>query len=317
MDNGTFSGPKYTGDHLTDCVNKAKCLEQDSIIYLYLIANVFKFYIKTSYIYNHSILFNTNSSLDASNLYNSQINKHRMTDLSNSKIDLIKASAQADFLNKSVKLDNDISNSLQLGGNIHRNKSSSINSGNAETLVCKRKRLITYYTNMANLSNLNNNITSSNNSDLCKSMYANAYTRPQLDIEFLRLILSNSSTSSVYSNFASSFNFDKSDMNIIRYLLRTLKIKQVYIYNLAMHKKKLKELMDELRRTDKSKSLSQSVKDHMLQQASGESTIKTENDNTFCAYGHLNKLNMLIKTEIQFPLLVEYEENSVFSSKKK
>lgn len=85
-------------------------------------------------------------------------------------------------------------------------------------------------------------------------------------------------------------HFEHSDLNIVTYLIKSLKIKQVFMYNLAIRKKKLHEMPKQSRR----KSL-------LL---SGEIDASETSETYFS------------DSELQIPLLIDYEELTLFNSKK-
>ncbi len=60
LDKQTFLGPKYKGHHLFHTIEKCRSLQQDSIIYLYMMANVVKYYVKIAFLYKYSVLFESN-----------------------------------------------------------------------------------------------------------------------------------------------------------------------------------------------------------------------------------------------------------------
>jgi hypothetical protein len=273
-------------------------MPQDSIIYLYLITNAFKFYCRASYIYSYSSLFDGKSSH----------NKRRMTDFSGIKPhagSLINkspeslSSRQADFMNRSVQL-------IAKNSSPRSQRKLAHQTSNASDLTVKKNKLFTYYMNMVSLGS--SYFATGQKSD-----------RMKLNIELMELILNNNSSNGymgLSGGSNSGLTFDQSDMNIVLNLLKTLQIKQIYMYNLAMHNKKLMDIRDEIK-TEESKNQQQvSENETIIKAVNGSSaashTFSASNYSTY-----LNNLSTLLRTEIQFPLLVEYEENVTILCKKK
>ena len=117
---------------------------------------------------------------------------------------------------------------------------------------------------------------------------------PISSLELLRVILSNIMTAQIPSLTPdqlatisatglqpSSAEFDMCDIGIILNILRTLKVKQVYLYNLSMKRRKLKEdkkrLQDQMKRAA---SYSPPVPDFELEEGSRASITKSFDDSS-------------------------------------
>ena len=173
------------------------------------------------------------------------------------------------------------------------------------------------------------------------------------DIDLLRSILTNV-TSINYNNFTisnddenetnlstvssapltvnsnnysvNSVNFDDSDLNIVVHILKSLKIKQIYLYNLAMQKKKLKNLKKLIKDlSDKTTNNTETMSTEISEQSSsvfspnvtlGLSQALNKND----YLNLLNEQNLFLTSQmnsnIQLPLLIEYEESTLFHTKR-
>lgn len=250
LDNLTFLGPKYQGSHLTFCLNKCKQMQQDSLIYLYLVSNVINFYIKMSFLYNYSILFEHDSN----------------------EICLKRSSFDPEFMNKSVQITEPNQSSIN-----HRKMSYQHSTTSSNVSATNRKdRILRFYTLIKNSSSQFNS------------------NRNDIDLNLLKAILATVTISNSQTNTTSP-SFDASDLKIVLYILKTLKIKQIYLYNLALHKKELKQL------SNRQKCVKQT---NLIQISDGLNGSLNGNSKT------------LVKTDIQFPLLIEYEELSSFSDKK-
>jgi hypothetical protein len=66
IDKNTFVGPKYTGFYLTSLVSKLKYFHEDSVSYLFLLSRL-NYYIRLTYLYNYSLIFNQNSGNESPN----------------------------------------------------------------------------------------------------------------------------------------------------------------------------------------------------------------------------------------------------------
>lgn len=62
LDKMTFLGPKYSGSFLFQCLNKAKCIQQDSTLYLFLLNHVFRYYVRFAYLYANCLSFKNDRS---------------------------------------------------------------------------------------------------------------------------------------------------------------------------------------------------------------------------------------------------------------
>jgi hypothetical protein len=270
-------------------------MSQDSIIYLYLITNVFKFYCRSAFIYNYSGLFDAiNKNGDSYHQHHHAQPRRSVDARLKSIVSVASTNKQADFTSRSVQLSSAQSST---GSPTRRltHQTSSVVDGSV-----KRNKLFTYYMNMVAM-------------DSGKSGSGSLRTeRLHLNVELLKLVLSDASHL-CHTSQSGALNFDHSDMNIVLNLLKTLQIKQIYIYNLAMHNKKLMEIRDEMK--------GEKTRQQQQESSGNETVVKamsgSSSNQTFCTSSYVQNLNTLLKTEIQFPLLVEYEENFTVSCKKK
>ncbi len=256
-----------------------------------MIEYLYKFYVKTSFIYNYSVLFDPKrNNREVSNKRRAPTNHINNTETSSLSNDSDKKEDK--FSNKSVQIEKP------------NYRKMSVHTFVADKEY-RQNRLLTYYMNLINLKNSNMKNLSLNQS--------------LLSLEFLKLIFCNSVSAANSNNYStyylslfnmttlpatSCFTLDQSDLNIIQYLLKTLKIKQIYMYNLALHKKNLKEIRDSLHQFD----LNQQNHNVPLIKINQEKSIALQSSNPNGYDNTLNSYNTLVKTEIQFPLLVEYEE---------
>lgn len=309
LDNQTFYGPKYTGTHLIQCVNKCKSLQQDSIIYLYLIANVFKFYVKAAFVHNYSVLFESNLEQALNKRRASELVRQNATASGGGRSFLSRAS---EFMHKSVQVNHASSATTPSSSSTNtspttslpspRRKASSYQITHHADLNARKNKLINYYTNLVHLSRMGSNDSVSSRS----SFATNGTIRSTpLDLEFLKLIMNGptittTSTSPTYSSYLSvtlnsasssallsSLSFDQSDMNIVTFLIRSLRAKQIYIYNMAMNKKQ-----------------------------------RMMNNEQACCNDDWNQDQLLSSQtdhsyESQLPLFVDYDEMTMFTVKKK
>ncbi|RNA16956.1 Guanine nucleotide exchange protein SMCR8 -like protein [Brachionus plicatilis] len=91
---------------------------------------------------------------------------------------------------------------------------------------------------------------------------------------------------------------DKCDFKIVEFFLKSLKMKQIYLYNLAMRKKQVKEMNCKMRKNENG-----SVP--LIELASNGSDTAEPN----------YSLNFTESSDIQIPLLVEFEEIDFFKRK--
>ncbi|CAF0953783.1 unnamed protein product [Brachionus calyciflorus] len=227
LDVQTYSGPKYTGTYLNNLINKCKYFSNDSVIYLFLISNVFNFYSKLAFVYNNSILFENESQ---------------------------------SFM-ESSKL--------------------SIEDKNSITSLSRKEKLVKFFSKIKEIGKSKN----------------------EIEIDRFRNYVNYVSTQ------ATSYNFDQCDYKIVSYFVTSLKIKQIYLYNLALHKKELKEM-------NKIKKSAQNGDSIPLIQLS---TLANTTSNAIETSNKLNSCNNSLahSADIQIPLLVEYEEIHFFNGSKK
>ena len=222
LDKGTFMGPKYEGTHLNGCWKSCQSLKQDSICYLYLLSHVVKYYMRIAFIYNYSILFDENNTESRPK---TQPANSRLVSQSSTKTEMSEAS----------------------------NSVSSLN--------LKRERVIRFFS-LSNASCLNesrppqfmpsmNSSLSSSINSLAASWISNdtkhagrklsVQSMPVVndDLESLKIVLAV--VNSAHLALKSSHNFTQSDFNIVNNILKTLQLKQVYLYNWAMRKRECKE----------------------------------------------------------------------------
>lgn len=273
LDKQTYYGPKYRGTYLTNSIEKCKLLQQDSICYLYLLSNVIRHYIKISFLYNYSVLFDSNLAIK---------------------------NTKRDKILKNLALNNTSNETPQ--------SNSSYYSTLASTFFSLNSSLTSSYqplsTNQHKIERLSNSSISYlyDDIDLMRIILAQAQSQ-----NFFSYLSSNSSTNSLpynaikaTSTFINSQNlchFDQCDLNIVNYLLKSMKIKQIYLYNLAQHKKKLKEFK-------------KMRKEQLFQQQKGAASTLNNIDST-------NYANLHFDTNIQLPLLIEYEEMVLIHANKK
>ena len=297
IDRGTFTGPKYTGLHLKNCLYKAKQMQQDSIIYLYLLNNLVKYYVKIAFLYNYSILFDyqANSVTTATNPDCSKVSTRRSSLQTSEKV------LGHDFLSKRERIKRYFSlyNNNFLNTTMDLNKSNKSYYSSFSSLGTLAYGLIGYDSQKQQqlhrtIKNRQNSVTSFSEDDfeLLKVVLALVdlnMTNSRHNLNSNTNSSSNSGTSSP-AQFNLNSNFDQTDFNIVNYFLRSLQMKQLYLYDLAMRKKKLKETSQ----LNKALNVAESI------QASCSTTSNLLNE----------------KNEIQFSLLVDYEELTVFNSKK-
>lgn len=259
-------------------------MQQDSIIYLYLLNHLVKHYIKIAFLYNYSILFDCHETNDLSRL---KMYTRRNSQPRNS-IDLINEKPSNDFL---VTKRERIKRYFALYNN---NFNDQINSDPAKS----------YYSSLSSLASSLIGFDSQKQRSITKNKKSSVSSSTEDDFELLKVILAlvefnttkstvaaNANNNSVNSNTHSpsnlNSNFDQTDLNIINHILRTLQIKQLYLYDLAMKKKLVKE-------------------NHLKLDKDVANNSNTSNT---------NKSN-ITSNEIQFSLLVDYEELTTFYSKK-
>ena len=372
LDNNTFYGPKYKGHYLSGCVQKCKHLPQDSICYLFLLTHVAKFYVRVAFLYNYSILFDSveTTSLDeASQRQNSSSNPKQSSDCivnSIAKQDL--DSDQFGLYNNNATGNNSTSsNNLKKerilryfsfnngsfqsdnGSNSNRSHTSSISSiasailGESKTQKLMRRHSSQQSLNFDNLQLLRSILANVTSFNYAGQANMSTSVNSKLDsssssLNVSTLSLNSNSSSSNTTGFLSSGNsFEQADLDLVVYILKSLKIKQVYLYNLAMQKKKLKQLRrmqrdiklepnemmikkslstyQQMSETDNTPSSTLSPK--LAENCSNTNIINASSLNDY--YNYLNEqknfVNSQIQNDIQLPLLVEYEEMTLFHSK--
>ena len=99
--------------------------------------------------------------------------------------------------------------------------------------------------------------------------------------------------------------FEHSDLNIVLYLLKSMKIKQVLIYNLVMRRKRMRELHRAHKSTNTKKSGCLLVEGGLNVENTEPAVIASEES------------VLMQDAEPQIPLLVDYEDLTLFSSSKK
>jgi hypothetical protein len=270
LDKQTYYGPKYRGTYLTNSIEKCKFLQQDSICYLYLLSNVIRYYIKISFLYNYSVLFDSN--------LNSKQNKR-------------------DKILKNLALNNTSSENSQSNNSYYSTLASTFFSLNS-SLSSSYQPLSTNQNKIERLSNSSISYLY-DDIDLMRLILAQAQSQ-----NFFSYLPSNSNMSSVpynaikttssYINSQNLCHFDQCDLNIVSYLLKSMKIKQIYLYNLAQHKKKLKEFK-------------KMRKEQLFQQKGGSTLVNIDS----------NYANLHFDTNIQLPLLIEYEDMVLIHANKK
>jgi hypothetical protein len=365
LDNGTFYGPKYKGHYLSGCVQKCKHLPQDSICYLFLLTHVAKFYVRVAFLYNYSILFDsveTASLEEASQRQTSSSNAKQSSDCivnSIAKPDL--DSDQFGLYNNNAGNSNNLkkerilryfsfnNGSFQSDNGSSSNRSHTSSFGSIASAILgesKTQKLMRRHSSQQSSLNFDNlqllrsilaNVTSFNYAGQA-SMSTSVNSKLDSSSSSLNvstLSLNSNSSSSNAAGFLSSGNsFEQADLDIVVYILKSLKIKQVYLYNLATQKKKLKQLRRMQRdiklepnemTIKKSLSTYQQLSETDCTPSSTLSPKLAENTNIINAsslndyYNYLNEqknfVNSQIQNDIQLPLLVEYEEMTLFHSK--
>jgi hypothetical protein len=156
--------------------------------------------------------------------------------------------------------------------------------------------------------------------DLLRSILANVTSANFLQIDNVndKEIESNSSaplTSS--SNSANSGNhpvhFDDSDLNIVVFILKSLKIKQIYLYNLALLKKKLKQVKKLIKNLNTANTTSEISTESATILSSPQSDTS---QNSYLLNEQKKLLTAQINSNVQVPLCVEYEDLTLFHAKK-
>ena len=364
LDKGTFNGPKYKGHYLSNCLHKCRQLPQDSLCYLYLLAHVVKYYVKVAFLYNYSILFDSGERVynEAKVRQRSISNTHPiktsrlnhksneanednslLSSLSSSKtvLDQFSQSDQLkkervlryysiDYVNNNLTSDTSsysLTSSLSSlasaiiggggGGDGKNYKQLRRHSNNPQTTSYEDIDLMRAILANVTSSNYNANANTDNASE----------SLSEFSMENSSVLTANSINLSSNSN--SSISFDDSDLNIVVYILKSLKIKQIYLYNLAMQKKKLREIKKLLKDLNSNETKSSTFETETNTQISaGSSTLlfnqrTLEADKNFDNKEYLNYLkeqklfiNAQIQSNVQLPLLIEYEELTLFHSKK-
>ena len=349
MDKNTFYGPKYKGHYLNNCLQKCRQLPQDSICYLYLLAHVVKFYVKVAFLYNYSILFDSGENnynetkrrqRSFSNTYSTQktstSNKqHQRSERSDTNEDSIISSLSSKTLVESDQIKRErilrfySSDFANNGTNSNNSLASSLSSIASAFIGDSNKA----YKQVRRHSSQNG--SEFEDIDLLRSILTNVtsinynnFTISNDDENETNLSTVSSAPLTVNSNNYSvnSVNFDDSDLNIVVHILKSLKIKQIYLYNLAMQKKKLKNLKKLIKDlSDKTTNNTETMSTEISEQSSsvfspnvtlGLSQALNKND-------YLNLLNeqklfltSQMNSNIQLPLLIEYEESTLFHTKR-
>jgi len=351
MDKNTFYGPKYKGHYLNNCLQKCKLLLQDSICYLFLLAHVVKFYVKVAFLYNYSILFDSGESIyneskkrqrSYSNTYSTQktgtSNKQQQqqrNERSDTNEDSIISSLSTKTLIESDQIKrerilryyssdytNNVSNSnTSLASSLSSIASAFIGDNNKAYKQVRRhssqngsqfEDIDLLRSILTNVTSTNYNNITINNDDENESNFSTVSSAP---------LTVNSNNYGV-----NSINFDDSDLNIVVYILKSLKIKQIYLYNLAVQKKKLKNLKKAIKELSNSTSnntetTSTGVSEEYSNLVSANITLGLSQAKNKHEYLDLLKeqkslLTAQINSSIQLPLLIEYEELTLFQAKK-
>ena len=367
LDKKCFEGPKYKGHYLNNCLQKCRLLSQDSICYLFLLAHVVKYYVKVAFLYNYSILFDSSENVyetkhrqrsisniqpikttrtghrpetkEEDSLISSLNSSKTMLEQFNSNDQLKKERVlryySIDYVNNNLSDTSSYSLASSIGS-----IASAIIGGGENKSYKQLRRHSTQHTSshddidllrsiLANVTSSNyNNNSAANNTDLTSESLSN------FSMENSSIITTSSTSMGPSNGGNSTNNFDDSDLNIVVYILKSLKIKQMYLYNLAMQKKKLKQvkmMIKDLKSSDPIKCSFET--DTNTEMSAGSSTMlsspqaqahladaekSTEKKTDYLNLLKEQKLfiNAQIHNNIQLPLLIEYEESTLFHSKK-
>jgi hypothetical protein len=256
LDKCTFIGPKYTGVHLKTSLTKAKQMKQDSIIYLYLLNNLVKYYVKIAFLYNYSIIFDYHYHGDDDDHHQHE-SKSRASSFQHQHNNHSKRERIRRYF---ALYNNNENNNNDSKSNYYSTLSLTSISSLASSLMgsqdSQNKQLVP--------TNNNNN---NNDSELLKIVVA------LVDLASKHSLVENNNS----NKFEGLSSFDQTDFNIVNHILKSLQMKQLYLYDLAIKQKnKLKK----------------------------EQQTNQETPNL--AHTH----------ETQFSLLVDFEELTIFNSKK-
>jgi len=259
LDKCTFIGPKYTGVHLKTSLTKAKQMKQDSIIYLYLLNNLVKYYVKIAFLYNYSIIFDYHYHGDDDDHHHQHESKSRASSFQHQHNNHSKRERIRRYF---ALYNNNENNNNDSKSNYYSTLSLTSISSLASSLMgsqdSQNKQLVP--TN-------NNNNNNNNDSELLKIVVA------LVDLASKHSLVENNNS----NKFEGLSSFDQTDFNIVNHILKSLQMKQLYLYDLAIKQKnKLKK----------------------EQQTSQETP------------------NLAHTHETQFSLLVDFEELTIFNSKK-
>jgi len=348
LDKNTFYGPKYKGHYLNNCLQKCRQLPQDSICYLYLLAHVVKFYVKVAFLYNYSILFDNGENnynetkrrqRSFSNTYSTQksSNKHQQrSERSDTNEDSIISSLSSKTLIESDQIKRE--RILRYYSSDYANNGSNSNNSLASSLSSIASAFIgdsnKAYKQVRRHSSQNG--SEFEDIDLLRSILTNVtsinynnFTISNDDENQSNLSTVSSAPLTINSNNYSvnSVNFDDSDLNIVVHILKSLKIKQIYLYNLAMQKKKLKNIKKIIKDlSDKTTNNTETTSTEISDQSSntissGGVTLGLSHTQNKEEYLNLLKeqksiLTAQISSNIQLPLLIEYEESTLFQVKR-
>ena len=270
LDKLTFTGPAYKGTYLTHCVQKCKQLQQDSICYLYLLSRLVKHYVRVSFLFNYSLVFNESEnsgrrmSLSSGNK-EAKGGQQRARPAANSRRERI-----LKYFQSSTQLFNNSDIKLNRKPSYYSSISSSISSLASSLIGLNNNN----FQRKSSLSTLNQND----------------------DYEMLKMIVAYSNSSlnpdkSLNYQLNPVIYFDLCDFNIVTFIIKTLRVKQIYLYNMALRKRKMGKLEGEMR--------SINVLDNEI-----------ENDEM---HGESTEMGF---NETQMPLLIDYEEITCFIAKK-
>jgi len=241
LDKGTFLGPRYDGQHLINAVARCKNLKQDSICHLFLMSRVVKFYVRTAFIYNYSILFDDYFE-DGSRLRGNSINTpvSSRTTRTNS---VTSFDTKRERIMRYFSVNNTNSPVLNI---------LNVKEPNGFSFLRSRQNSET-----TSLSSLASSFISINDAEFQKGpvgLFNRRGSRPSVvttakttneDLELLKIVLTVIGQTTLGADVSggkiAKAMFSQSDFNIVTNLLRTLSVKQIYLFKLAMRCKKWKE----------------------------------------------------------------------------
>ncbi len=238
LDKGTFLGPRYDGQHLINAASRCKQLKQDSICYLFLMSRVVKFYIRTAFIYNYSVLFDDFSDDGSRSRLTStaaQAASNRTT----------RTNSITSFDAKRERIIRYFSANSQYSSVL--NNLSSVKEPAGFSFLRSRQNSET-----TSLSSLASSFISINEAEFQRgpvglfnrrrsSAVGGVATRND-ELELLRIVLAVvGQTSGGGEGKGAKAVFSQSDFNIVSNILRTLSLKQIWLYELMMRCKRERE----------------------------------------------------------------------------